>query len=475
MNRTDAPKKQPVPFSVNGPREDLLSTTPAGSNQASYDVGFPAITMLLKSAGGLPPKGQDMNQILYELSSIGRWFSAGALNTFDAAFSTGIGGYPKGAVLISDNGSKIFVSTTDGNTNNPNSVTTGWLDLLSYLNTGLSSLGALTGAADTMPYFTGPNTYSLTSLTSVGRQLISQTSIANALFYLQGAPINSPSFTGTPFAPTAAAGTNNTQIATTQFAQSLITALLDGAPTALNTLNKLASAINNDPIYAANVNAALNLKAPLASPALTGTPTAPTAAGTTNNTQIATTAFAQALITALIGGAPTGLNTLNKIATAINNDPSFAANVVAALALKAPLVSPALTGSPTAPTATAGDNSTLLATTAFVTAALTAFLPKRSFGLNDFIRIPDVPGGLIFQWGTTAGTGSDGLITTTLPTTFPNGNGICAVCAYYSGSRNAITTQVASITQTTIQLFASVSSTGAAAPGAAIRYFVLGY
>ncbi len=343
------------------------------------------------------------------------------------------------------------------------------------LDAGLTSLAALVGAADTLPYFTGLDTFSLTTLTSVGRNLISQTSIANALFYLQGAPINSPSFTGTPFAPTAAAGTNNTQIATTQFAQSLITALLDGAPTVLNTLNKLASAINNDPIYAANVNAALNLKAPLASPALTGTPTAPTAAAATNNTQIATTAFAQALITALIGGAPTGLNTLNKIAAAINNDPAFATNVVAALALKAPLASPALTGSPTAPTAAAGDNSTLLATTAFVTAALTAFLPKRSFGLNDFIRIPDVPGGLIFQWGTTAGTGSDGLITTTLPTTFPNGNGICAVCAYYSGSRNAITTQVASITQTTIQLFASVSSTGAAAPGAAIRYFVLGY
>jgi len=401
MNRTDAPKKQPVPFAINGPREDLLSTTPAGSNQASYDVGFPAITMLLKSAGGLPPKGQDMNQILYELCSIGRWFSAGALNAFDAAFSTSIGGYPKGAVLISDNGSKIFVSTTDGNTNNPNSVTTGWLDLLSYLSSGLASLAGLTGAADTLPYFTGANTYSLTSLTSVGRQLISQSSIANALFYLQGAPINSPSFTGTPFAPTAAAGTNNMQIATTQFAQSLITALIGGAPSNLNTLNKLASAVGNDPIFSANVNAAL--------------------------------------------------------------------------ALKAPLASPTLTGSPTAPTATAGDNSTLLATTAFVTAALTAFLPKRSFGLNDFIRIPNVPGGLIFQWGTTAGAGSDGLITATLPTTFPNGNGICAVCAYYSSSRYGITTQVTSITQTTIQLFASDSSTGAAAPGAVIRYFVLGY
>ncbi|MDV2876268.1 hypothetical protein R0H07_25290, partial [Phytobacter diazotrophicus] len=279
------------------------------------------------------------------------------------------------------------------------------------LDAGLTSLAGLVSAADTLPYYTGLDTFSLTSLTAIGRNLISQTSIANALFYLQGAPINSPSFTGTPFAPTAAAGTNNTQIATTQFAQSLITALLDSAPSTLNTLNKLASAINNDPIYAANVNAALNTKAPLASPALTGTPTAPTAAAATNNTQIATTAFAQALITALIGGAPTGLNTLNKIAAAINNDPAFATNVVAALALKAPLASPALTGSPTAPTAAAGDNSTLLATTAFVTAALTAFLPKRSFGLNDFIRIPDVPGGLIFQWGTTAGTGSDGLIT----------------------------------------------------------------
>jgi uncharacterized MAPEG superfamily protein len=63
--------------------------------------------------------------------------------------------------------------------------------------------------------------------------------------------------------------------------------------------------------------------APINSPALTGTPTAPTAAAATNNTQIATTAFAQALITALIGGAPAGLNTLNKIAVAINNDPAF--------------------------------------------------------------------------------------------------------------------------------------------------------
>jgi hypothetical protein len=206
------------------------------------------------------------------------------------------------------------------------------------LDAGLTSLAALVGAADTLPYFTGLDTFSLTSLTSVGRNLISQTSIANALFYLQGAPINSPSFTGTPFAPTAAAGTNNTQIATTQFAQSLITALLDGAPTVLNTPNKLASAINNDPIYAANVNAALNLKAPLASPADRHANRAD-CGGATNNTDRHNSVCSGADHCAYWWRSY-GLNTLNKIATAINNDPSFAANVVAALALKAPLASP---------------------------------------------------------------------------------------------------------------------------------------
>ncbi|WP_354690898.1 hypothetical protein [Phytobacter sp. RSE-02] len=294
------------------------------------------------------------------------------------------------------------------------------------------------------------------------------TDFDNALNY-------SPTFTGDPRAPTPAPGDNDTSIATTAFVQAVATALLGGAPTNLNTLKKLADAIGDDPAYYQNVNAALNLKANLASPALTGTPTAPTAAAGTNTTQIATTQFIQSIITALLDGAPTTLNTLNKLASAIGNDPTYSANVNAALATKAPVASPALTGTPTAPTAAAGNSSTLLATTAFVAAALTAFLPKRSFAGSDFIRIPDVPGGLILQWGTTAGTGSDGLITATLPTTFPNGNGICAVCAYYNGTRNAITTQVASITQTTIQLFASSAVSGAAAASAQIRYFVLGY
>ncbi|MHA0486417.1 gp53-like domain-containing protein [Escherichia coli] len=133
MNRSDSPKKQPKPFGVNGRRVAILPTTPAGDNSASYEQGFPPITMILKSAGGLPPKGQDMNQILYELSALGRWSSTGALNTFDSEFASEISGYPSGAMLISNDGERIFINTTEGNLSDPNSNGAGWKDILSYL------------------------------------------------------------------------------------------------------------------------------------------------------------------------------------------------------------------------------------------------------------------------------------------------------------------------------------------------------
>ncbi|MCS0750174.1 tail fiber protein [Escherichia coli] len=139
MNRSDSPKKQPKPFGVNGQRVAILPTTPAGDNSASYEQGFPPIIMILKSAGGLPPKGQDMNQILYELSALGRWSSTGALNTFDSEFASEISGYPSGAMLISNDGERIFINTTEGNLSDPNSNGTGWKDILSYLDLGEGS------------------------------------------------------------------------------------------------------------------------------------------------------------------------------------------------------------------------------------------------------------------------------------------------------------------------------------------------
>lgn len=77
--------------------------------------------------------------------------------------------------------------------------------------------------------------------------------------------------------------------------------------------------------------------APKASPALTGTPTAPTAAQTVNNTQIATTEFVKSAIAALVASSPAALDTLNELAAALGNDPNFATTVTNALAGKQPL------------------------------------------------------------------------------------------------------------------------------------------
>ncbi|NAI18526.1 phage tail protein [Escherichia coli] len=152
----------------------------------------------------------------------------------------------------------------------------------------------------------------------------------------QYAPKASPTFTGTPKAPTPAAGNNTTQVATTAFVQAALTALINGAPATLDTLKEIAAAINNDPNFSTTINNALALKAPLSSPALTGTPTAPTAAQSVNNTQIATTAFVKSAIAGMVGSAPAALDTLNELAAALGNDPNFATTMLNALAGKQP-------------------------------------------------------------------------------------------------------------------------------------------
>ena len=215
----------------------------------------------------------------------------------------------------------------------------------------------------------------------------------------QYAPKESPTFTGTPKAPTPAAGNNTTQIATTEFVQAALTALINGAPATLDTLKEIAAAINNDPNFSTTINNALALKAPLSSPALTGTPTAPTAAQSVNNTQIATTAFVKSAIAGMVGSAPAALDTLNELAAALGNDPNFATTMLNALAGKQPL------------------DNTLTNLSGKDVAGLLTYLglgeaAKRDVGTGEN-QIPDMvsfsgvrdyygkqllPGGLILQW-----------------------------------------------------------------------------
>ena len=115
------------------------------------------------------------------------------------------------------------------------------------------------------------------------------------------------------------------------------------ATTAQKGIVQLSSATNSKSETLAATSKAVkavmdetNKKAPLNSPALTGTPTTPTARQGTNNTQIASTAFVMAAIAALVDSSPDALNTLNELAAALGNDPNFATTMTNALAGKQP-------------------------------------------------------------------------------------------------------------------------------------------
>ena len=94
----------------------------------------------------------------------------------------------------------------------------------------------------------------------------------------------------------------------------------------------------------ASVTSAIALKANLASPTLTGVPTAPTATAGTNTTQLATTAFVKSAVDNLVASAPAALDTLNELAAALGSDASFSTTVTNSLASKAPLANPTFTG-----------------------------------------------------------------------------------------------------------------------------------
>ena len=141
--------------------------------------------------------------------------------------------------------------------------------------------------------------------------------------------------TGTTTLGTATVGTkltvptpvDSTDAATKGYVDTAVTNVIDAAPGALDTLNELAAAIGDDANFSTTVTNSLALKAPLASPALTGTPTAPTAAADTNTTQIATTAYVQTEVAdylPLAGGTMTGDITLGTNAITSTATPATA-------------------------------------------------------------------------------------------------------------------------------------------------------
>jgi phage-related tail fiber protein len=194
---------------------------------------------------------------------------------------------------------------------------------------GVRMVLAITNADNAILY------YNLGIIDGAANTDLSNLTIAGQKKFNDKADLESPALTGTPTAPTAAAGTNTAQLATTAFVRTAITALVNSAPAALDTLNELAAALDNDPSFATTIATALGLKAPILSPDFTGIPRAPTALFGANTTQIANVHFVQLAIAALVNSSPAGLDTLQELAAAIGNDPNFATTITNALADKA--------------------------------------------------------------------------------------------------------------------------------------------
>lgn len=110
-----------VVFGVNGQRQELLADAVSGEPNASYNAGFPPITMIAKSAGGQAPLGKDFNQIFNELSADAQWVQASGIYPYDSQFSAAIGGYPKGSLLLGVDGITIYQSKIDDNLSEPGS------------------------------------------------------------------------------------------------------------------------------------------------------------------------------------------------------------------------------------------------------------------------------------------------------------------------------------------------------------------
>ena len=313
-------------------------------------------------------------------------------------------------------------------------------------------------------------------------------------------------------APTQAAGDNSAKIANTSFVQAAIAALIASSPAALDTLNELAAALGNDANFASTVTNVLALKAPIASPALTGNPTAPTPAQFDDDTSVATTAFVKKNAGQMAGFRDISVNTtlaasdagkfivsnvgtgfVNVALPAVSSVPigsmfviahasstmsGFAVGVSGADLLNLNGLSDNVVPYPMA----AGESIVVISTGSawkIVSGNGASFL-KGGGGFGSSLAASGyqkLPSGLIVQWGSLTATSTTTSTTSnaTLPVAFPNA-GLSAVATRSTDVNNSATPitadAVVSISTTQIGI-AHARSSGSIAN--TWRFFAIGY
>lgn len=126
----------PIPFAENASNTYKFEITSknetSDTNKASFEQGFPPITMQDINAGGIPPFGQDFNGILHVITQAIRYTQAGNYPLYDSDFASAIGGYAVGAVVMASDGD-LYKNQLDGNKSNPER-REGWIKFLNNAN-----------------------------------------------------------------------------------------------------------------------------------------------------------------------------------------------------------------------------------------------------------------------------------------------------------------------------------------------------
>jgi hypothetical protein len=391
-----------TPFGVTAENPEYItvpipvpSQTASTINKASFDDGFPPATFTPEASGGLPFFGQDLNGILWMITAYIANFAAGNFSQYSSAQSTAIGGYPLGSLMQAASGKHYWLSTTTANTTNPDTGGAGWVPVLGYGNLTLTLANAnvtLTAEQISQPMIL------LTGTVSGNITISFPTTNAGQEWLI----INEASGSGSISVATVAGGT---PLAIPQ----------TGGGTAYPTV------IYCDGTNLQYIVVSTTGLAPLNSPMFTGVPTAPTPPITSNTTQLATTAFVQALIAADLAGY-------------------------------APLASPTFSGVPTAPTQASTDSSTKIATTAFVKAvAGITGITKADPGGVDFGF------GLSLRWGTGVMSGA-GTQSFNFATPFPTAAYVVVASVASSFSVEFFTTIAGSLTATGFQQYSNAAT-----------------
>lgn len=147
MLSSAVPTKFPIPFGANAGAGFIRSIPTASqigiqAGAASLSDGFPPVNFQPVASGGVPPFGEDVNGILHQCSSWDQWVSAGGPVIYDPIFAVAIGGYPKGAVLMSSGLTFEWLNQTEGNTTNPDSVASSFTASISGTTLNVTAVGS---------------------------------------------------------------------------------------------------------------------------------------------------------------------------------------------------------------------------------------------------------------------------------------------------------------------------------------------